>query len=150
MKELLSTAIVLMATRHDGQFDKGGKPYSLHPLKVMHYLSTDDIELMIIALFHDLCEDTDTTYQELRDMGFSERVIEGVRCITKVPGESFEEYQEKVLSNVDSMKVKQQDLRTNSDIRRLKGITEKDIRRIEKYHKFYVLIKTKLQEMGES
>jgi hypothetical protein len=81
------------------------------------------------------------TYQMLRDMSFSDRVIDGIRCLTKVPGESPEEYLAKVMSNHDAILVKLADLRHNSDIRRLKGVTEKDIKRIEKYHKMYLVLK---------
>ena len=70
-------------------------------------------------------------------MGFSERVIEGVRALTKLPGQTEEEYILGILSNKDAIRVKMCDLRHNSDIRRLKGVTEKDIRRVEKYHKMY-------------
>lgn len=136
--QLLNKMLVLATTRHSGQFDKGGMPYILHPLKVMYYLKTDDEELQCIALGHDLVEDTDTTFSELYEMGFTERVVNGIRCLTKMPGETFEEYKARVMSNADSIKVKLCDLRHNTDIRRLKGVTEKDIKRTEKYHKFYM------------
>src|SRR5690606_30718130 len=124
-------------------FDKGGQPYVLHCLKVLHYSKSEDEELQCIALGHDLIEDRykTVTYQRLREMGFSERVIEGIRCLTKVPGESEEEYLAKVLSNPDAIRVKLADLRHNSDIRRLKGVTAKDLARIEKYHKMYLILK---------
>ena len=136
--EMLSAMIVIATNAHVGQYDKAGKPYILHPMKVMHYLKTDDEELQCIALGHDLFEDTKVTAQDLRDAGVSERVIRGIMCLTKMPGESPAEYEAKVLSNIDAIKVKKEDLRHNSDIRRLHGVTSKDILRIEKYHKFYL------------
>ena len=142
MKHNLNRMIVLVTTEFDGIFDKGGVPYILHCLKVMHYLKSDDDELQQIAVGHDLIEDRkNVTYKMLRDMGFSERVIDGIRCLTKVPGESEEEYLAKVMSSPDAIRVKLADLRHNSDIRRLKGVTEKDIKRIEKYHKMYLVLK---------
>ena len=142
MKHNLNRMIVLVTTEFDGIFDKGGVPYILHCLKVMHYLKSDDDELQQVAVGHDLIEDRkNVTYKMLREMGFSERVIEGIRCLTKVPGESEEEYLAKVMSNPDAIRVKLADLRHNSDIRRLKGVTEKDIKRIEKYHKMYLILK---------
>lgn len=107
----------------------------------MHYLKSDDEELQAIAVLHDVIEDTDVTYQDLRDVGMSERVIEGVRCLTKVKGQTSEEYLQVICSNRDAMLVKLADLRHNTDIRRLKGVTEKDIKRVEKYHKMYTHIK---------
>jgi len=130
--------LVLATTKHDGTFDKGGLPYILHPLKVMYYLKSDDEELNCIALGHDLVEDTDVTYAGLREMGFTERVVEGIKAMTKVRGETHEEYKAKIKANSDTIKVKLADLRHNSDIRRLKGVTEKDIARITKYHAFYL------------
>lgn len=143
--EMLSKALLLMVNGHTGQFDKGGQPYSLHPLTVMHKLKTDDEELQCIGLLHDLIEDVKgATFQQLRDEGMSERVIDGVRCMTKMPGETYEEYQAKVFSNKDAMLVKKEDLRTNSDLRRLKGVTEKDVARTAKYMQFYSMIEAKL------
>jgi (p)ppGpp synthase/HD superfamily hydrolase len=136
--EMLSKMLVLATTKHAGQFDRGGRPYILHPLKVMHYLKTSDDELNCIALGHDLVEDTDVTYCELYEMGMSARVVDGIRALTKVPGETHDEYKGRVKANADATLVKIQDLRHNTDIRRLKGVTEKDIKRVEKYHKFYL------------
>ena len=104
----------------------------------MHYTKSDDLEVLSIAALHDVVEDCGITYTELRERGFSERVIDGVRCLTKIPGESEEEYKQKVKSNPDAVVVKMADLRHNSDIRRLKGVTDKDIKRTVKYHQFYL------------
>lgn len=140
--EQLSRMLVLATNRHGGQFDKGGNPYILHPLKVMHYLKTDDEELMCIALGHDLVEDTFKREEDgvasLRHYGMSERVIAGILALTKRQGEQFENYKERVKANPDAVKVKMADLRHNSDIRRLKGVTQKDVDRIERYHRFYL------------
>lgn len=136
--EMLASMLVLATNAHAGQFDRGGNPYILHPLKVMHYLKTTDEELQCIALGHDVVEDTKTTYRDLEQAGMSQRVIEGIRALTKVPGETYEEYQQRVYANVDAMRVKVCDLRHNTDIRRLKGVTEKDIERLVKYQKFYI------------
>lgn len=137
--ELLDTAISIAVEAHTGQFDKGGVPYILHPLKVMHYTKSNDIEVMCIAVLHDAVEDNkNITYSYLRERGLTERVISGIMCLTKVPGESYEEYKAKVKGNADAVIVKKADLRHNSDIRRLKGVSEKDIERIAKYQRFYL------------
>lgn len=136
--EMLCKMIRLAVERHAGQFDKGGRPYILHPLTVMHRLRTDDEELQCIAVGHDLCEDTDIGPENLRSMGFPERVVRGIAALTKFPGETEDNYREAVKSNPDAIRVKIEDLRHNSDIRRLKGITEKDIARMVRYHEFYL------------
>jgi (p)ppGpp synthase/HD superfamily hydrolase len=139
--EMLSKMLVIAVNAHQGQYDKAGAPYILHPLKVMHYLKTDDEELQCIALGHDLFEDTKVTAAELRAEGISERVIAGMMACTKMPGESYEEYKEKIKSNDDAIDVKLADLRHNSDIRRLKGVTDKDVKRTVKYMQFYTELK---------
>lgn len=145
--EMLATMLVLAVNGHAGQFDKGGNPYILHPLKVMHYLKSDDEELQCMALGHDLFEDTNVTKQLMREKGISERVIDGIWCGTRIPGETQAEYEERVLANADTMRWKKCDLRHNSDIRRLKGITEKDVARVAKYMKFHARIDAKLAEL---
>ena len=142
--EMLGRMLVLVTNAHAGQYDKGGHPYILHPLKVMHYLKTDDEELQCIALGHDVVEDTDVTYKDLRDAGISDRVIKGIAALTKLPGETLDEYKLRVFENRDAMRVKQADLRHNTDIRRLKGVTEKDIARMARYHQFYLELCEKL------
>lgn len=142
--ELLGRVLVLATNAHAGQFDRGGNPYILHPLKVMHYLKSNDEELQCIALLHDVIEDTKTTWQDLEAIGCTARVIAAVKALTKMPGETYEEYQERVYANEDAMRVKCADLRHNSDIRRLKGVTQKDIDRIAKYNRFYLEIQSRL------
>jgi (p)ppGpp synthase/HD superfamily hydrolase len=144
--EMLATMLVIATNAHAGQFDKGGNPYILHPLKVMHYTKSLDEEIQCIALGHDVIEDTSVTYKDLRDAGISERVIAGIRALTKQPGQTYDEYKAGVFANKDAMIVKSADLRHNSDIRRLKGVTEKDIARIAKYMQFYSEIQAKLAE----
>lgn len=142
--EMLDRMLLLATNAHHGQLDKGGRPYILHPLRVMSFLKTDDEELQCIALGHDVVEDTKVTYADLRDAGMTERVIEGIKAMTKVPGYSYDDYKEQVFANRDAMVVKMADLRHNTDIRRLKGVTTKDLDRIEKYHRFYVEIQARL------
>lgn len=142
--EMLAQMLHIATSAHHGQYDRGGNPYILHPLKVMHYLKSDDEELQCIALGHDVIEDTSVTYQDLRDAGISQRVIDGIAALTKLPGQTYEEYKQGVFANEDAMRVKLADLRHNTDIRRLKGVTEKDIARITKYQVFYMEIKAKL------
>ena len=136
--ELLGKVLVLATNAHAGQFDRGGNPYILHQLKVMHYLKTTDEELQCIALLHDVIEDTDTTWDDLRAIGCTERVIFAVHALTKQPGQSYDQYKQEVMANKNAMRVKMADLRHNTDIRRLKGITEKDIARMAKYNQFYL------------
>jgi (p)ppGpp synthase/HD superfamily hydrolase len=143
--EQLSKMIMLATVGHHGQFDKGGNPYILHCLQVMHYLETDDEELQCIAIGHDFIEDAHPSILEgenaLREAGFSKRIVAGIRAMTKTPGLTYEAYKIQVMNNPDAILVKMADLRHNSDIRRLKGVTKKDIDRVERYHNFYLELK---------
>jgi len=134
---ILDIAIAFAAEKHRGTFDKGGMPYILHPLKVMYYLKTDDQELMAIAVLHDVVEDCKVSYADLREIGMTNRVVEGVKSLTRLPGETYDEFIERIKLNKDAVLVKLQDLRHNSDIRRLKGVRPSDIQRTIKYHKCY-------------
>lgn len=116
----------------------------LHPLTVIHKVGSIDEELQCIAVLHDTIEDSDVTYKDLVNAGMSVRVIAGVKALTKVPGQTYDEYKQEVFSNNDAMLVKKEDLRHNTDIRRLKGVTEKDIVRMVKYQTFYMEIQQKL------
>lgn len=145
--EMLSSMLITATKAHAGQKDRGGKPYILHPLAVMSSLKLelgdDDEELLVIALGHDLLEDTDITTDELKAMGMSDRVVDGIAALTKVPGQSYEDYVQRVLSSEDAMKVKLHDLFHNIDTRRLKKVTDKDMERVKKYREFasQILIK---------
>lgn len=77
----LEKAIALAAKKHAGQIDKAGQPYILHPLRLM--LNVDTIEQKMVAVMHDLLEDTDTTIVDLISLGFSQNVIDAVVALTK-------------------------------------------------------------------
>lgn len=145
----LALAIKIAAEGHLNQKDKGGNPYILHPLKVMHYLKTDDFQLMAIAALHDVIEDTDVMVVDLVMMGFSNRVKDAVVLLTKTPNQTPEEYFQGIASNYDAVRVKLADLRHNSDVRRLKGLTDKDLLRVRKYHDMYLRL-TKMKEHHEA
>lgn len=104
--ELLSKAILIATNAHAGQFDKGGMPHILHPLRTMSYLKEDDEELQCIAVLHDVVEDTKTTWKDLYEAGMTDRVIHALGLLTKMPGQTLEEYKEGIFSSVDAMKVK--------------------------------------------
>jgi (p)ppGpp synthase/HD superfamily hydrolase len=148
--EMISGMLLLATTQHNGQYDMGGTPYILHPLKVMYYLKTDDEELQCIAVGHDLIEDTTTTYADLETLGFTKRIIDGIRALTNLPGETNQDKLERICSNRDAMRVKLCDLRHNSDIRRLKDkvVSEKDIKRIQKYHWMWLEITKRLNNVS--
>ena len=163
--EKLSKAILIATQAHAGQFDKGGKPYILHPLRVMSKLGPRASEVeQIVAVLHDVIEDctgkiiyidgrqVTISFAMLEEEGMQPEVIDAVRALTKMPGQTYEEYQVGVLGNRTAMVVKLEDLRTNSDLRRMKSkvLTDKDFARVAKYMAFYALIMSKLESDGTS
>ena len=133
----LARAISIATKAHEGQFDKGGKPYILHPLHLMSQLMFDP-QLATIAVLHDVVEDSNITMDGLAIEGFSVRVLCAVDALTKKPNVNYDDYLNDICSNYDAIRVKRKDLEHNSDITRLKGIETKDIIRMEKYHKAFV------------
>jgi (p)ppGpp synthase/HD superfamily hydrolase len=143
----LAKAIEIAAHYHLNQTDKSGKPYILHCLRVMDKVKSKESEVKQIAVLHDLLEDTDCFPGELRRAGFSSRVTNALTLLTHTNDETYEDYINSVCTCRDAMLVKLADLRHNSDITRLKGVTEKDLKRMAKYHKAYTQIKKTLKEL---
>lgn len=138
----LATAIKIAVNAHDGQTDKAGKPYILHPLRIMQRLAHESEEVQVVAILHDVVEDTDVTFEELEKL-FNKRVITALRFLTHDQDVSYENYIYALSMNEIATKVKLEDLKDNSDITRLKGVTEKDFKRMEKYHKAYTFLSRK-------
>ena len=132
----LAVAISIAAGVHSDQFDQGGKPYILHPLHLMNQLLFDT-ELATIAVLHDVVEDSELTLNYFTHFGFNKRVIDALELLTHKESDSYEEYIEKIATNIDAIRVKRKDLEHNSCITRLKGIRVKDLERVTKYHKAF-------------
>ncbi|ASV44502.1 hypothetical protein PBI_SCTP2_487 [Salicola phage SCTP-2] len=139
LNRLLSKAIRIASQAHEEQLDKGNSPYILHPMRIMFRLRTDDPELNMIAMLHDVMEDTQWTLDDFINEGFTDRVLNALRLLTHNKDHvAYEDYIENMCDNLDAVKVKMGDLKDNSDITRLKGVTDKDIERMKKYHKSYL------------
>ena len=130
---MLGKAIALTSDKFVDVTDKGGKPYILHCLHVMNKVRHLGLEVMQIAVMHDLVEDTDVTLNDLKGMGFSDRVINGVAAMTHEKGVPYMDYIKKSAANPDARAVKMADLKHNSDLTRLKGHSQKDFDRLAKY-----------------
>ncbi len=131
--------LVIMSCAHVGQTDKAGRPYMNHPMYVACLVTErfgDDEDLHCIALGHDLIEDTTITVDYLKDMGFSQRVTDGILALTKQSGEPYDDYKKRVMANKDAVRVKIADLTHNMDLSRLVEVTEKDLERVKKYALF--------------
>ena len=131
----LERAIEIAAAIHAGQTDKGGAPYILHPLRVM--LRVAPGAQQIVAVLHDVVEDSDgkITFDDLAREGLSQEVIDGVRAVTKIDGESYEAFIARAALDPVGKAVKLADLAENSDLSRIDRPTQKDLERVEKYRR---------------
>ncbi len=125
---LLTKAIEIAVKAHDGQKDKAGKPYILHPLHVMMQMDTE--EEQCVAVLHDVLEDTDVTYNELKE-AFEDRypyynVADTVNILSRKEGEKYYDFIKKIKKsgNKTALKVKLADIAHNSSEERLKCLDD--------------------------
>jgi (p)ppGpp synthase/HD superfamily hydrolase len=102
--DFLEKAVSIAVEAHRGQRDRTGAPYILHPMRVMAGVDSD-IEKMV-AILHDVVEDTDWTFEKLAQQGFPDEVIEALKCVTKREGEEYEDFVKRSASNKIARKVK--------------------------------------------
>ncbi len=131
----LERALQIAVKAHAGAKDKGGGAYIFHPIRVMMRCRTE--EAKIVALLHDVVEDTDVTFDDLIAEGFSESVIAALRLVTHAEKDSYDAYVEKIAANPLAVEVKLADLEDNSDIRRLKVVDQNSVERFGKYLRAY-------------
>lgn len=132
----LERAIQIATEAHKGQFDKAGREYIGHPIRVMEMGKTEDEK--IVGVLHDVIEDTDWTFERLKAEGFSQEVINALRCVTKTSeNENYDDFIDRVKKNPLATAVKINDLTDNMDIRRLPYLSDKDVKRLKKYLKSY-------------
>jgi (p)ppGpp synthase/HD superfamily hydrolase len=120
----LEDAIVLAAQWHRGQTYPSlmGEPFILHPLRVMSQVESD-VE-RIVAVLHDVIEDTECTLGDLCRLGYSERVIGALDRLTHRDGEAYETYIERIKDDPVAQQVKLADLVDNlANNRRLAELT---------------------------
>jgi len=136
----LAKAIKIASVGFENKTDKAGEPYILHCLRVMNNLNTSDNELKSIAVLHDCVEDGVCTISDLITWKFSTRVILAISLLTHDKEISYDDYITGIARNKDATMVKISDLKDNSDITRLKGLTKKDFDRMEKYHRAFIYL----------
>lgn len=129
--EMLKKALDICLNKHSGQVDKSGKEYFIHPVTVA--LLCDTTKEKIVALLHDVIEDTDYTFTDLKNDGFSQEIIDAIRAVTKNDDITYQEYISNIKNNPIARKVKLNDLKHNSDLSRLENPTDQDLKRTKKY-----------------
>jgi (p)ppGpp synthase/HD superfamily hydrolase len=136
--EMTKKAMKLCFDAHKEQKDKSGLPYVFHPFHLAEQMKTE--ETTVAALLHDVIEDTNYTFEDLTEMGFSESVIDALRLLTHDDDTEYMEYVSKIKFNAIAKAVKLADLRHNSDLSRLDFIDDKAIARRDKYLKAIALL----------
>ena len=116
---------------HYEQVDKAGQPYYLHPFAVADMCETE--EEKVVAYLHDVLENGEYDEVYLRMCGFSDKVVEAVKVLTKDLDEDYMEYIDRISQNKLATSVKLADLSHNMDISRIENPIEADYARVEKY-----------------
>lgn len=129
----LEKAIAIAAEAHEGQTDKAGMAYILHPLRVMLMLETEAER--IVGVLHDVVEDTPITFDDLRAADFKDEILAALDSVTRRDDEAYEAFVLRAGENPIGRRVKLADLKDNSDLSRIASPTEKDYARLEKYRR---------------
>ena len=138
---LTKKAMKLCFEAHKDQKDKSGLPYVHHPFHLAEQMETEDTT--IVALLHDVVEDTEYTLDDIRAMGFPERIIEALSYMTHDDAVPYLDYVAKIKENPIATAVKMADLKHNSDLSRLAVVDEKALKRVEKYRKAMKILEEK-------
>ncbi len=139
--KMIRHAFMLAKHVHNGQTDKAGAEYILHPFRVSQFVKGGPAEITI-ALLHDVVEDTDTTLEDLRQEGFPENVVNGVDAVTRRSEEARDIYLNRVKNNPSARLVKLADLKHNSDLSRIPDPREKDLKRVQNYQSEIAFLKS--------
>ncbi|WP_322766907.1 HD domain-containing protein [Frankia sp. Cr1] len=122
----LRDAVALATRAHAGQLDKVGDDYIGHPLRVMEAVGdaarragVDPDQARMVAVLHDVVEDTDVTLATLTSLGYPSDVVAAVDALSHRDGESVEHYLARVADNALSVVVKRADMADNSNPVRL-------------------------------
>ena len=133
-------AMKLCFQAHKDQLDKSGIPYLFHPIHLAEQMQDEDTT--IVALLHDVVEDTDYTIEDLAAIGFHDCVLEAIRLMTHADGVPYLDYVANIKNNPIARAVKLADLIHNSDLSRLNNVDAKALARVEKYKKAIELLRT--------
>lgn len=143
LTELLGRAVAIAATAHQDQSDRANAPYILHPLRMM--MRGQTLEEQIVAVLHDVVEDSAWTLDQLSAEGFPPDIVAAIECLTRRADENYQEFIDRVLTNELATRVKRYDLEDNMMLTRLAQLAEKDIDRLHRYHRAYQQVMERLQ-----
>jgi len=143
----LEAAIRIAVTAHAGQVEKSGEPYITHPLRLM--AAVDGEEAKIVAVLHDVVEDTSVTVDDLRREGFSETILAAVDCVTHRQ-ETYADYVVRCKNNPIANQVKLADLTDNSRMDRCILRVERIARDLARIHRYVLSYKFLTDQLTEA
>lgn len=135
----LDTAVIIAAQAHQGQKDRYGVNYILHPLRVM--LRFESETEMIVAILHDVIEKTEWTLEKLREQGFNDTVLKAVNLLTRQDEQPYMEYIEKLKGNRIARRVKIADIEDNMNPRRMDTLSDENLEKLARLHKAWIILK---------
>lgn len=145
-------AFYLAELAHKHQVDKGGMDYICHPVTVAlhvceHYpASRKRDRAMVVALLHDVLEDTQVTADALKSFGFEPKMIRIVQLLSHDPADTYDDYLEKLYVSRTAMKIKCADMTDNENLNRLKTPAAKDVHRSSFYRSRRLVLESHLRE----
>lgn len=141
-KPTIEGTIELLKLLRNGELDRGGHPYWLHPVSVMEMLPADaSPDEMLAALLHDEIEDGKTTEDRLRELGHSERTMQLLKALDRhnaPPGTTYMDWIRTIADSGDLglIRIKHRDVLQNSNPERIAAMNDPEER-------------AKVQEMAE-
>ena len=138
--ETTKKALKICFDAHKEQKDKSGIPYVFHPFHLAEQMK--DEVTTVVALLHDVIEDTNMTLKDLKDKGFSKEVLDALVLLTHNPDENYMDYVKRIKANPVAKAVKLADLTHNSDLSRLDVVDEKALERRNKYLEAMEILKS--------
>lgn len=145
---MIKLAMSIAYEAHKNQVDKGGLPYIFHPFYLATQMDTE--ETIIVALLHDVVEDSSITLSELQQYGFSNVIIDALRLLAHKETVPYLDYIQEIKTNEIARKVKLADLKHNSDTSRLGTVDDKVVERIEKYTKAIQLLEDNIRNIPDT
>ncbi len=145
-------AFYLAELAHRNQVDKAGMDYICHPVTVALHVrdtypaSRKKDRAMVVALLHDVLEDTPVTVDALKSFGFEEKIIRTVELLSREPGDSYDVYLEKLQVSKAAMRVKCADMTDNENLNRIKEPAARDMRRSSFYRSRRLVLESRLRE----
>lgn len=139
---LTKKALKISFNAHKDQVDKTGVPYVFHPFHLAEQM--DDEKSTCVALLHDVVEDTDYTFDDLRKEGFTKEIIDAIKLLTHDPSVPYLDYVNMIKENSIAKKVKLADLKHNSDLSRLDLSVDKIPPKLDLYLEAIKILEGKL------